>query len=161
MLDNFSWVIPGRLAGAALPGGYTAGAQPALDDLRELRERGVRCLVSLSDRAEAFGPLCEQAGLEWLYHPLPEFGIPEDDEGFAALVRELQGRLERGVAVCAHCYAGVGRTGLLLCCLVGRHLGLPAAEAITRVRAVRRAIETPEQERYVHRYLRRAEGGAA
>lgn len=160
MPHNFSWVLPGALAGSALPGGYAAGAQPALDDLRELRELGVRCLVSLSDRAEAFGPLCEQAGLEWLYHPIPEFGIPEDEEGFDALVRELQGRLQRGVSVCAHCYAGVGRTGLLLCCLVGRHLRLPAAEAIARVRAARRAIETPEQERWVHRFLRRPGGGA-
>jgi protein-tyrosine phosphatase len=161
MVHNFSWVIPGRLAGAALPGsGYRQAPQYVLSDLRELRDLGVRCLVSLTQSASFLGPLCEQAGLEWLFSPIPEFGIPENNEAFHDLVETLLRRLERGLPVCAHCYAGVGRTGLLLCCLVGRHLGLPAGAAIRRVRAVRPAIETSEQERFVRAYLEAAAGGS-
>lgn len=159
MPHNFSWVIPGRLAGAALPGGYAGSPHDALTDLRDLRELGVRCLVSLTDSASFLGPLCEQAGLSWLFSPIPDFGIPDDEEAFDTLVETLLRRLEEGVPVCAHCYAGIGRTGLLLSCLVGRHLGLPPEAAIRRVRAARAALETSEQERFVLRYLGAPPGG--
>ncbi|EFK97430.1 hypothetical protein LDC_0532, partial [sediment metagenome] len=96
----------GRLGGPR--GGRGADPLGALSDLRELRELGVRCLASLTESARGFGPLCEQAGLEWLFSPIPEFGVPDDEKAFDELMRELRRRLEQGAAVCVHCYAGSG-----------------------------------------------------
>ena len=51
-----------------------------------------------------------------------------------------------------HCGGGLGRTGTLLACYLVRQ-GLPAAEAIERVRAVRPgSVETRQQAQAVHAY---------
>ena len=163
MVSNFSWVIPDRLAGAAMPGGRLPGSQWAeretLSDLEDLRERGVRCLVTLTEAASHFGPYCRQVGLTWYFFPIPEFGIPEDERQLGGLTEKLLAHMEAGEAVCVHCYAGIGRTGLVLCCLTGRYLGLEAGEAIARVRGIRPALETRDQERFVYRCLRRCSSG--
>jgi atypical dual specificity phosphatase len=151
MLYNFSWVIPGLLAGSALPGWYGVAA----DDLEELARLGIKRLVSLTEEAAGFGASCDRLGLSWEHFPIEDFSVPEDLEAFDSLIRRLAADLAAGRAVCAHCYAGVGRTGLLLACLLGRFQSLGADEAIRQVRAVRPAIETPEQERFVQRYLER------
>jgi atypical dual specificity phosphatase len=161
---NFSWVIPGRLAGLSQPGlGEARDWRREARNLRrgglasqlaELRALGVDCLVSLTDSAAAFGPPCAAAGLSWEYFPIPEFDIPEDSAAFHSLVERLLARLARGQALAVHCYAGVGRTGLLLACLLGRLERLPGEEAIRRLRLLRPALETPEQEEFVRRYLR-------
>lgn len=161
---NFSWVIPGRLAGLSQPGlgeardlrreGGDSSRGGLAAQLRELRALGLDCLVSLTDSAASFGPTCAEAGLAWEYFPIPEFDIPEDEPAFHSLVERLLARLAAGQAVAAHCWAGVGRTGLLLACLLGRLDGLPGEEAIRRLRLLRPALETPEQEQFVVRYLR-------
>jgi len=157
---NFSWVLPGRLAGLSLPGlGEARDLRRGGLALAELRSLGVDCLVSLTDQAAGFGPACAAAGLSWEYFPIPEFDVPKDTPAFHRLMARLLGRLEAGQALAAHCYAGIGRTGLLLACLLGRLEGLPGEEAIRRLRLLRPALETPDQERFVASYLRSGPAG--
>jgi atypical dual specificity phosphatase len=154
MPGNFSWVLPGRLAGLSQPG-LGGGRGGLAAELTELRALGVDCLVSLTGSASGFGPACAAAGLDWEYFPIAEFDVPADEPGFHRLVERLLARLARGQALAAHCWAGVGRTGLLLACLLGRLQQLPGEEAIRRLRLLRPALETPEQERFVRGYLGR------
>ena len=154
MTANFSWIIPDKLAGAALPGGgFFRGESNLRQDLRDLHERGIRCLVSLTDSASYFALPCQEAGLIWHFFPIPEFSIPERVESFEELIATVIGHMERGQPVCVHCYAGIGRTGLVLCCTVGKYLSLPPPKAINLVRSIRSALETRDQERFVHRFL--------
>lgn len=162
MIDNFSWVIRDKLAGSAIPDEAYSGRSALFGgggiiatDLADLYGRGIRCLVSLTSRAEDLGPHCRTAGLKWLYYPITDFGIPDNIDSFDKLITAIIDSMNRTRPVCVHCFAGIGRTGLVLCCTVGRYLRLPAARAIATVRRTRSALETREQESFVRRYLDR------
>jgi hypothetical protein len=162
MIDNFSWVIRDKLAGSAIPdeaygarGSLFGAAGTQATDLADLYGRGIRCLVSLTDRAQELGPHCRAAGLDWHYYPITDFGIPDSIDSFDNLITTIIDSMNRSRPVCVHCFAGVGRTGLVLCCTVGRYLQLPAARAIATVRKIRSALETREQGSFVQRYLDR------
>ena len=160
MIENFSWVILDKLAGSAIPdeayGGRSTLADPGRasgTDLLDLYGLGIRTLVSLADRAEDLGPQCRTAGLDWHYYPITDFGVPHGIDSFDNLITTIIESMDRNRPVCAHCFAGVGRTGLVLCCTVGRYLKLPADRAIAAVRNIRAALESREQESFVRGYL--------
>ena len=162
MVGNFSWIIRDKLAGSAIPdeaySGRNAffGSDAAVaTDLADLYGRGIRCLVSLTDRAEDLGPHCRAAGLNWHYYPIADFGIPHSIDSFDNLITAIIDSMNRDQPVCVHCFAGVGRTDLVLCCTVGRYLQLPPTQARLMIRKIRSALENREQESYVRRYLDR------
>jgi atypical dual specificity phosphatase len=149
-LHNFSWVIPGKLAGCALPGGLPGAPDDSiLSDLRDLHDEGVRCLVSLQRMPEKFGRLCTEAGLDWVHFPVEDFGTPRDLQGFGGMVDDAVARLERDQPVCVHCRAGIGRTGLALACIVGTLFRISGQRAIRTVRKARMAMDTSEQSAFV------------
>jgi hypothetical protein len=152
-LDNFSWVIPQKLAGSALPGGRLSTVRPFLEsDIRELTGQGVSCLVSLLRVHPMLPQVCDEHGLCWLSYPIEDFGLPDDQRSFDSLITDLVGRIEAGGSVCVHCRMGVGRTGIVLACVVGRLFGIPGQQAIRTVRKVRTAIETGEQVAFVEEF---------
>ena len=138
-LENFSFLIPGELAGMGFP--HSSGA---LDGLRAL---GFRSLVSLSRRApdhHAVGALLH------LHCPMADFArIPPLDLHRVALFLERAPRL-----IAVHGEGGVGRTGVVLACRLVS-LGSTAQEAVTAVRRVRPgSIDDPELEASVADYER-------
>ncbi|WP_437730336.1 phosphatase domain-containing protein [Sorangium sp. So ce1335] len=136
-LENFSFVIPGELAGMAYP-----HAERALEELAEL---GFRSLVSLSRRAP---PPHALGSLIHLHCPLADFTrIPSVD-----LLRAVAflDRAPRPTAV--HGEGGVGRTGVVLACRLVS-LGSSAAEAVAEVRRARPgSIDDPELEASVEEF---------
>ena len=59
-----------------------------------------------------------------LCFPVPDYGIPEDREGFYALARKVSEQLESGENLLVHCAGGIGRTGMFAGCVLAA-LGLP------------------------------------
>lgn len=141
------WVdagAPGRAAVATRP----RGGMFLEDDLRRLRDDGVDVLVSalsskdirdlsLEDEARAAAAV----GLHFVHLPIPNLLTPSLAEVLPAL-RELASALLAGRHVAAHCFAGIGRSPLIVASLLAL-LGIEQEEAWGRLRAAR-GVQVPD-----------------
>ncbi|HWG98325.1 MAG TPA: protein-tyrosine phosphatase family protein [Pilimelia sp.] len=89
----------------------------------------------------------EHRWLRW-----PDFWLPRDREQARRVLREAWERADAERVEVA-CGGGLGRTGTALACLAVLD-GVPADRAVAYVRRHYhpRAVETPWQQRYVHRF---------
>ena len=96
----------------------------------------------------------EPPPVAWASHWLrwPDFGLPADRAATAAALREAWARAETERVEVA-CAGGRGRTGTALACLAVLD-GIPNRQAVAYVREhySPRAVETPGQRRFVHRF---------
>jgi hypothetical protein len=152
-VTNFSWVIPDKLAGSALPGKPMLDEESMRRDIGTLAESGVTVLVSLAKPPDCIDEICKQFKIIWLCFPIADFSVPDNPVLFDSLIKNIVEYINNGHKVCIHCYAGVGRTGLVLTCVVGKLYSLNAQKAIAAVRRSRSAIDTMEQESFVISYL--------
>jgi protein-tyrosine phosphatase len=156
-IQNFSWVIPNKLAGSAMPG---KAPSPVLEymeaDVQDLAARGITSLLSLTVMPDGFGALCEGAGIRWHSYPIPDFGVPTNTASFEQIVRQVITCMHNGQSLCVHCYAGVGRTGMMLASILGLYFSIDGFDAIRRVRANRTALETDEQILFVRNFIKSA-----
>ena len=165
-----AWVeldtAPGRLGLAMAPGRHERDGERVVwsrdlhGDLRRLRHVH-RCdvLVSLltDDELRELGiaqldQAVEIHGIEHHQLQVRDGSVPPPRALGAVLqlLDLLRERLLSGRTVVLHCRAGQGRSGMLAALLVASLWELPA-EAIARVRrAQARAVETVQQEHYVH-----------
>lgn len=158
MLRNFTWVIPRRLAGMALPtsaghaGWPRAGGNADLErDLASLKELGVSAVVSLT-REPLHGETLARCGLRGLHIPVEDMTAPSPEQIRRAVLYIDEHIGQGGVVV--HCMAGIGRTGTVLAgYLVWQ--GSTAQDAIEEIRVGRPgSVETFEQESSIHRFAR-------
>jgi len=153
----------GRLGMTFLPGKHAAGLagehrRDLAADLDRLRDaHGADVLLVLVEDAELerFGvaglpDAAAPRGIELLRHPIPDGGIPADTAALRRTLDAVLARLRVGASVVVACRGGLGRTGLVVACLV-RELGKPNAErAIEVTRATRkRAVETDGQRAFI------------
>lgn len=165
---------PGRLGLTFLPGKQGVSTRYAgrvyrreLEaDLATLGTLGVGWLLLLVDDAELarFGDpdivaRAAESGVTVVRRPLTDGTAPRDPEGMDEILRLVGEARERGDVAVA-CMGGVGRTGTVAACALVAS-GHSAADAITRVRAVRHpeAVETPEQVTFVRTYERHVAEG--
>ncbi len=116
-IPNFAWVEEGRLA---------RGMQPALmlAAYHELRASGFTAVLSLRQAQEYLDEdrrryrvteeraLCRAAGLRLVHVPLSDYQAPRPSEMVRALAA-VHRELAAGEVLYVHCFAGVGRTGLV------------------------------------------------
>jgi protein-tyrosine phosphatase/predicted esterase len=148
--------LPGTIGVMSAPGRERELAA----DLDELAERhGCVVLVSLvSDheldllRIADLPERCTERGIRVIRFPFGDFSTPDSIEEVMSLTAEIIRIARRGGMVAIHCWAGLGRTGLVAaCCLAAR--GLSSSDAVAAVRRCRpRAIENRDQEEFIDQF---------
>jgi protein-tyrosine phosphatase len=130
---------PPRLAVVPCP----SGANRLRTSLKAMHDQGIETLVSLlgPEEAKVLGleseaDICEELGINFYRFPVPDHSIPESMDEFRAILNHLQRDLSAGKGVGAHCFAGIGRSCMLMAGLLCLE-GLTAAEAFVRLSAAR------------------------
>ncbi|MBK8251084.1 MAG: cyclin-dependent kinase inhibitor 3 family protein [Polyangiaceae bacterium] len=148
--------LPGAIGVMSAPGRERELAA----DLDELAERhGCVVLVSLVSDHELgllrIADLPERSaerGIRVIRFPFGDFSTADSIEEVMSLTTEIIRVARRGGMVAIHCWAGLGRAGLVAaCCLVAR--GLSSSDAVAAVRRCRpRAIENSDQEEFIDQF---------
>lgn len=113
----------------------------------EIAEKSPRYLAWLQTREPSSPPRVVR-------FPIGDYGVPDDRDAYAALVRETAEAIVGGEAVVVHCAAGVGRTGTFAVCVM-LELGYPRTAAVETIKALGSGPETPEQAELVDTIERR------
>jgi protein-tyrosine phosphatase len=125
---------------------------------------GIRTMASLLewDEASELGlsneeTLCNSAGLNFIWFPIPDRGVPGVRGDFAGLINTLAERLRAGDSVAVHCRADIGRSGLVGACVLGL-LGVAPDSAFAMLSRARGVVvpDTEAQAEWVREFM----GGA-
>lgn len=128
MPERFSWVVEDMIAGMERPGLF----YDLEEDLDYLRAMGIEAIVNLEEE-EHFR---DYSRFTVKHIPVDDFGAPElrDFEQFVEFT-ESQVKSNRRVAV--HCYAGMGRTNLMIASFLMHHLKIGPVTALETVKLKR------------------------
>ena len=147
MPDNFGYVIPGKLAGSAEPGGFNKSLH---EDLNYLKNENFTAIVTLTE-FNLPEEILEEFCFDHLHLPIEDFGAPSLRD-IDAIVNFINNQLANNGKVLVHCWAGRGRTGTVLACYLVTQ-GMTAKEAIEHIRVKRPgSIETGIQINAIKNY---------
>ena len=143
---GFTWLVPGRIAGAAMP-----GVVDDIDhDLALLKRVGITMLITLTER-DVDQPALARHGLKNVHLPVYDREAPSLGQ-IQMLLKRMEILLVKGEALAVHCLGGLGRTGTVLTAWLIRE-GLTAQEALRRVRLLDpRYVQSAEQEAFLREY---------
>jgi len=127
-------------------------------DIRELEDwgaNGVVCLIEPHElkmhKVEELPALVREAGMWWKHLPIIDMDIPnqEFENAWAMEGQRIRHALRIGERVIIHCYAGLGRTGMIAARILVE-MGIEPEAAIRVVRRDnRRRIQTKGQANFV------------
>ena len=130
--------------------------RPFRDGVAARAERGVStiaCLLADHEMPAELTAAYESSALEVLRFQIADFGRPANAGALSVFLDDLLLRLRRRETIYLHCFAGIGRTGTVLACLL-KTAGA-AGDPVELVRAIYdpRALETEEQQRFARGFV--------
>jgi hypothetical protein len=161
-LPNTYWVIPGRLLAGEHP--YGADERDARERLERLAGAGIDYFIDLTDVHERpdYDELLPENAI-YLRSAIPDTYVPDDPAQMQQLQSSIQAALSQGRCVYVHCRAGIGRTGIVIGCLLAEE-DLDGKGALKRLNRLWRQSarskswptvpQTAEQAEYIRRWPR-------
>ena len=131
-----------------------------VEDISYYNANDISDIVSLlrNDEIEELGLIeepafCKNAGISFYRLAIQDRGLPEV-QPLRVLAKQMAERINSGGSVAVHCRAGIGRAGLLACCIL-QELNFSGVEALADVSEARgvRVPDTPEQRDFIIDYL--------
>lgn len=132
------------------------------DEVRSWRAAGIDIVVSALMNEEIAeldiageAAHCRANGIEYVSFPVADRGVPSSAKATVELVHSLEGKLAEGKNVAVHCRQGVGRSALLVACLLVAS-GMDSETAFERIGKARGCSvpDTAEQREWAARFAR-------
>jgi ADP-ribosyl-[dinitrogen reductase] hydrolase len=130
-LPNTYWALPGLLLAGEHPSGLTPDA--TRQRLSTLLTSGIECFLDLTHPSEIDS--YDQAlpfHIEYLRKPIRDHSLPERREHMMEILDCLHDALRSGRPAYVHCRAGIGRTGMVVGCLLVER-GLTGEQALAEL----------------------------
>jgi protein-tyrosine phosphatase len=129
-----TWIEPGKLIAGRHPCAWSPADAEA--EVASLLEQGVTLFVDLTQEGE-LPPYAQHvsAPARHLRIPVRDFTVPAREQIVTAL-EAIDHEIETGGIVFVHCWAGCGRTGVIVGCWLVRH-GFSPHEALARIAETR------------------------
>ena len=108
----------------------------------ELKKKAKKDLLAIYKKNE----------IEPIRFPIADYTSPEL-HAFSKTVDQVSGYLRAGARMAVHCNAGVGRTGVMTCCIIRDIMENSAEKAIDYVKQYMQTNMTDEQKRLVDRFI--------
>ena len=144
MPERFSWVVEDRIAGMERPGLF----YPLKEDLDFLKLKDVEIIVNLQEKEH----FLDHPGFIVKNIPIDDFG-PPNYEDFVEFIDFVEKHISQDKKVVVHCYAGMGRTNLMLATYLVHHLLIDPDQALEEVKLKRPVhLVTDEQEEALREY---------
>jgi hypothetical protein len=149
---------PGKLAIVARP----RGNDWLEDEIHGLTQTGFDVVVSLLTPEENCelglereADVAEREGLLFINFPINDYDVPSSKETFAAVVDKLDELLRRGRTVGVHCRQSIGRSSLVVACLLALS-NEDVDECFRMIEESRGTFvpDTPEQKAWVRSFAR-------
>lgn len=131
----------GEILLSRMPGSVTC----IEDDVAEIVALNCACVLTLAPQEELIrhgghrlSSLLMNEGIEWHHFPIIDYAtpLPSQDRVWSELSERMHDHLNNNRSILVHCYAGVGRSGMIaLRLLVER--GANPEDALTQIRQVR------------------------
>ncbi|HEY2035975.1 MAG TPA: ADP-ribosylglycohydrolase family protein [Steroidobacteraceae bacterium] len=133
-LPNTYWVLPGLLLAGEHPAGLTPEA--TRQRVSTLLGAGIECFLDLTHPSE-IDPYDQVLPfqIEYLRKPIRDHSLPEKREHMMEILDCLHDALRSGRPAYVHCRAGIGRTGMVVGCLLVER-GLTGDEALDELARV-------------------------
>ncbi|MCI5058208.1 MAG: hypothetical protein MRY83_19000 [Flavobacteriales bacterium] len=123
------------------------------NEIYQLKDSGVQCLVSLLEDHEIFelglkeeATLCKATAIEYINYPIRDRSIPKDFDSFLELIKVILDRLKTGKKVVIHCRIGIGRTSLLAASIMALGEYDDNIDNVFSVLSETRTLEVPDTE---------------
>lgn len=165
MKPNIYW-IPGPWAGKLAILGRPRGGDWLTDEVEGWRDAGVEIVVSLLSENEEIElrltderGLVDSRGLRFISFPINDYDVPSSEDALRQLVNDLEHLLNQGKNVGIHCRAGIGRSSLVIACLLvnrGEHAEV-SFQRISTARGVA-VPDTIAQRKWVGNFARVSHG---
>lgn len=129
-----SVIVKGRLVAGRHPCAW--GPEDAPAEVRHLLEEGVTLFLDLTQEGE-LEPYAQLVPppVRHVRMPIRDFSVPTPDV-LVSILDAIDAELDVGGVVYVHCWAGCGRTGVVVGCWLVRH-GLDPKEALGRIAEAR------------------------